>query len=147
MDAWLCLWLPVTCVLGRHRCRWGCRRLSHTHTGGSGSRAQSDGWSYHIPPERQQNKTQTAQDNENAVDKGRCLIYSALLMVNNSSVCLKNITSITSSAGWLLFGSAVPLSVSGWLWLPIGPHSHRENVSKHHLSVWLKPRKAAPLRC
>lgn len=37
------LWLPVTCVLGPHRCRWDCRRPSHTRTGGSGSTAQSDG--------------------------------------------------------------------------------------------------------
>lgn len=43
MAARLRLWLPVTCVLGPRRCRWGCTRLFHTHTGGSGSTAQSDG--------------------------------------------------------------------------------------------------------
>lgn len=76
------------------------------------------------------------------------ITYNAPLMVNNPSAWLKTITSIISTVGCLVFGSSVLwLSVSAWPGLHIRPHCRRENVSKHHITVWQKPRKAVHLSC
>lgn len=152
------VWLPVTCVLGPRRCRWGCTRPFRTHTGGSGSTAQWGGWSFHIPPEGEQNKTPTGL--ETFPKKKKIMItktkwkekgyitHNAPLMVNNPSAWLRTILSIISAIGWLVFGSSVPWRcVSAWPGLQIRPHCQRENVSKHHITVWQKPRKAVHLSC
>ena len=50
---------PGVCVRGWHRCTPGCTLRSRTRTGGCGSTARSDGWSFRTRPVRMHAHTHT----------------------------------------------------------------------------------------
>lgn len=150
MAARLHLWLPVTCVLGPHRCRWGCMRQFHTHTGGSGSMAQSDGWSFHIPPVGGHEKKKSNRIRDLGEKKEKCLtkmhwkksciIRDAVLVVNSHPVWLK----IYHFRFWL--GCVSQFCASVLSGLQFKPHCQK-NVSKHQITVRQKPETAEHLSC
>lgn len=117
MAARLRLWLPVTSVLDPRRCRWGCTPPSHTRTGGSGSRARSDGWSYRTLPER---KTKTISVRKSNKESSRP-IRNLLLRLHFTAIIYH------CGVGADLFGGAAQW-LRPWSWTGVHLRPRRQKV-------------------